>query len=136
MSITVIDTDNDDSETEEAVEEVAEALDDAVMDATTISLVERVTRVEDALQVQAAAIEGITERISSLTFTDEMHATEIQETREAVNIVAEQQEEIAEGAAEAVQEVVEDIDQASEEIKPDELPTVREHWFFKRWGKR
>lgn len=109
---------------------VAEAGDDDVaMDITTIALVERVTRIEDALALVTVAVESLTEQLAAMQVVDEIQQEEIQ-------LVAEEVEEVAEESADAVEEVVEDIDEASPEIKPDELPTVREHFFFRKWGRK
>ena len=137
--VVVISTDNDEVEespTEEVAEEVSEALSDAVMDAATISLVERVTRVEDSLVVMAATVEAHSEQLGVLTMADEIQQAEIEQVAEATADVAQTEEAIAEGAADAIEEVAEDVEEASPEIEPDEIPSVRTHWFFKRWGNR
>ena len=137
--VVVISTDSDEDEeaaeeVEEAAEELADSIDDAVMDATTIGLVERVTRIEDALTVMAATVETHSEQLGVLAMTDEVQQQEI----EAVNEEAQQAEQIAAttavGAADAIENVAEDIEEASPEIEPEEIPTTRTHWFFKRWG--
>lgn len=102
---------------------------DAVMDVTTIELVERVTRLEDGLALVVTAVEALTEQMAALHITDEVQQEEIE-------VMAEEVEEVAESAADAIEETVEDVDEASSEITPDELPTVREHPFFRKWGRK
>lgn len=129
--VVVVSNDSDDDtaeEIEEAADDIADALGDVVMDSTTIALVERVTRLEDALAIQSAVIEEISNQLQSLQFHEEVQDMAIENTNEAVA-------EVATEAADAVEEVVEDIDEASEEITPDEVPTIREHPFFRKWGR-
>lgn len=134
-------------EVEEAVEEVADAIDDAAQDAVNLQLVERVTRLEDALVVQSQAMEQLQEQISGLNLREDVQDMVDQAQQEQINDVAEETdeavEEVAEEAADAVEETVEDIQKASEseseegsEITPDEVPTVKEHPFFRKWGKK
>lgn len=140
MSVsTVVVTEEAEDTAEEAVEEVAEEISDAVEDAqlhaTDLDHESRLTRVEDGLALVATAVEALTEQISGLQFTDQIQQTEIQQ-------VAEQQQEVAEEVADAIEETVEDVAEATEpeseegsEVTPDEVPTVREHPFFRKWGK-
>jgi hypothetical protein len=102
---------------------------DAVELAVEIQLVERITRLEESHNTLVAVVAGLTDQIQGMQMTDEIQQAEIEQTQEAVV-------EVATEAADAVQETVEEVEQASEEIKPDEVPTVREHPFFRKWGKR
>lgn len=123
-------------EVEEAVEEIADAIDDAAQDAVNLQLVERVTRLEDALVVQSQAMEQLQEQISGLALREDVQDMVDQAQQQEI-------EEVAEGAADAVEEVVEDVQEATEpeseeghEVEPDEVPTVKEHPFFRRWGRK
>jgi uncharacterized coiled-coil protein SlyX len=128
MSDVIVEVEAPESEPEPAVIIAESGDDDVAMDITTIALVERVTRLEDALALVTVAVEALTEQLTAMQVVDEIQQEEIQ-------LVAEEVEEVAEESADAVEEVVEDIDEASPEIKPDELPTVREHFFFRKWGR-
>ena len=130
------DEDNEVEEVEEAAEEIADAVDDAVMDATTIGLVERVTRIEDSLIVMAATVEAHSEQLGVLAMADEVQQQEIEAVAEEAQQAEQTAATTAVGAADAIEEVAEDIEEASPEIEPEEIPTTRTHWFFKRWGGR
>lgn len=132
--VIVEDTDTEDHAAE-VVDDIADAIDDAQSHAVDLDHAERLTRLEDGLALVATAVEGLTEQVSSLKFTDEMQEQEIQQ-------VAEQTHEIAEGAAEAIQETVEEVEEATDkdseggsDITPDEIPSSKSHWFFRKWGK-
>jgi predicted nucleic acid-binding Zn-ribbon protein len=139
VSDTVIVTDGDNDtegaveeaveEVEEAADDIADAVEDAVMDGTTIQLVERVTRVEDALVVQASAIEQLQGEIAGLRMSDEAQQNQI-------NNVETEVVEVATEAADAIETVVDEVEEASPEIEPDEVPAQREHIFFRKWGRR
>ena len=116
-------------ETVEVVETSNDDATDAVELAVEIQLVERITRLEESHNTLVAVVAALTEQLEAMKVTDEIQQTEIDATQEAVV-------EVATEAADAVQETVEEVEQASEEIKPDEVPTVREHPFFRKWGRR
>lgn len=124
--VTVIETEQ---EPEPTVVVVDAGDDDSVIEAATLDHVERITRLEDTVTLLTAAIESLTEQVAALTVVDEMQEMEIRN-------VAEEVENVAEDTAEVITDVVEEVDEASPEITPDEVPTVREHPFFRKWGKR
>jgi len=133
--VIVVSTD-DEPEAEEVAEEVVEEAGtdavDAVEIAVEIQLVERVTRLEDALTIVSAVVEEHSEMIAGLQVTDEIQQMEI-------SAVAEETQEVAEGAGEAIVEVAEATEKDSpsgSEVTPDEVPATREHWFFKNWRNR
>lgn len=138
---TIITTDDNDTDeaTEdvaEAVDDIAEAVSDAVMDAATISNVERITRLEDTVTVLTGVVENIGEQLQGMMVMDEIQQQEIDRTQAAVA-------EVASETADAVTDVVEDIEQATEpeseagsDVEPDEVPSVRDHPFFRKWGRR
>jgi hypothetical protein len=103
--------------------------DDAVMDATTIDLVTRVTRCEDAIATLASVVEAQSEQIAALSVVEEVQQAEIE-------AVAEEVEEVAEASADAMEEIAEEVVEASPEIEPEEVPSSREHFFFRKWGNR
>lgn len=134
---TIIVTDDETSSvaSSDAVEDMAEAVEDAVMDSTTIQLVERVTRTEDALQVLAANMEALTQRLEDTVWKAEM-------AQSSADVANERITEVAEEAADAIEETVEDVVEATDEdsekgseITEDEVPTTREHPFFRKWGR-
>lgn len=102
---------------------------DSGTDETAIDHEGRITRIEDTLVVIGEGMQSLSERLDALAVTDEIQEMEIRE-------VAEEVEEVATEAADAVEEVVEEVDEASPEITPDEVPAVREHFFFRKWGRR
>src|SRR5262249_32077836 len=107
--------------------------DDVVMDATTVSLVERVTRLEDAFALTAAVVETHTEQLAALTVIDEVQQGEIEAVAEEVAV-----QEMNEAAEEAPEETEPEREPEPEpEPTPrDELPTVREHMWFRKWGRK
>lgn len=116
-------------EVADAAEDMADAIEDAVMDSTTIELVERVTRLEDALALMGATVEKLSSEIEGLKVHEE-----IQDARDAE--AAEAIEEVAAGSADAIQDVAQEIEEASPEITPDEVPASRDHWFFRKRGRK
>lgn len=129
MSDVTVEVEAPEEESSEPEVVVVQNDDDIVMDATTVTLVERVTRLEDTVISMGAIVENLVEEVASLHVADEVQQEEIVQ-------VAEEVAETAAETADAVEEVVEDIDEASPEITPDELPTVREHFFFRKWGSK
>lgn len=125
--VTVIETEPEPEPTVIVVDDGGD--DDSVIEAATLDHVERITRLEDTVTLMAAALEEITERLSALTMIDEAQQVEIE-------TMADEVAEVATEAADAVEEVVEEVDEASPEITADEVPAVREHPFFRKWGKR
>lgn len=129
MSDTVVVVADDDAgDTDETVVVADDhSAQDAVQDAVTINLVDRMARNEEAHNTLVAIVAALSDKVDSLSFHQEM-------TDDTVQHVAAEVQEVAEQAADAIEDVVSDVDEASEEVTQDEVPTVRTHPFFRRWG--
>jgi DhnA family fructose-bisphosphate aldolase class Ia len=127
---------SEEAEAAEALEDVAEAIEDAadaqadvVMDATTIGLVDRMARMEEHQGTVDGILQSFNERLERLEFSAEMQT-------EMVQAVHEEVQEVATEAADAIQDTISEVEEASEEVTADEVPSATDHPFFRKWSKR
>lgn len=138
MSVIVTDSTESSEATEEvvdALDDVADALEDAADAATDAVVLEQtvdtavdVAHLQDAVTMLAAGMDEIRAAVAD-------QGLSIQFLRERVEMAEEQTEELATDTGEVIQDVATEIEQASEEVKPDEVPSTRGHWFFRKWGR-